>query len=148
MHITSCIIGLFQNLGYSICIYRNNVILRNCVANRAHIINLTVNMFDDVRYHNNSSGVFVQYCKVLKRIPKSIWKPLPEDWIKLNVDASRRHAIRLISLGYIMRDNQAKIIMTKWEQIENCLILVVKCSVAREAITTTIQNQKIIIEID
>lgn len=45
----------------------------------------------------------------------------PEEWIKINVGASR-NTTRLPSRGYITRDNQAKIIRTEGSQIGDCSI--------------------------
>lgn len=44
--------------------------------------------------------------------------------MKINVDASRISQKGLASLGYIMRDNYARVITTKDKQIGDCPILV------------------------
>lgn len=43
---------------WSVWIYRNNNIFRNLHANAAHIINLPVNLFDNMRYYNVVSRIF------------------------------------------------------------------------------------------
>lgn len=77
------------------------------------------------------------------------WNSPPKDWIKVNVDVSRRNTTRLASIGYIMRENQAHIIMAKGKCIGGCHILVVECVTAQEAMATIHKKlQKIFIESD
>lgn len=45
---------------WSIGTYENYVILRNCVAKTAHIVNPVIKLIDDVRHYNISSRFFLQ----------------------------------------------------------------------------------------
>lgn len=46
-----------------------------------------------------------------------------------------RLLIRSASIGYMMRDDHAKIIETKGKRIRDCAFLVAECIVVRETIT-------------
>lgn len=87
---------------------RNNVIWGICDARPAHVITLRVQLFDDMTYYNTTSRIFVQDCITATHTKK------------INVDPSRKLSIKLTSLGYMMTDNHAKIIMAKGKRIGDC----------------------------
>lgn len=53
-----------------------------------------------------------------------IWKPPPHNWVKINVDMSRRISIKSTFIRYVMRDNHTKIVMTKGKPIGDSPILI------------------------
>lgn len=62
------------------------------------------------------------------------WRPLPEDWIKINVDTFGRHRSRSTTIGYIMRGNRPNFIMARNSRLGDCPILVADCETVCEAI--------------
>lgn len=36
------------------------------------------------------------------------WKPPPENWVKTNIDSSKRISTKLAAIGHGMRDGQAR----------------------------------------
>lgn len=46
----------------------------------------------------------------------------PKGWMKINIDAFRRHSTRSVSIGYVTRDNHASH-YGNWKQIRDCFIL-------------------------
>lgn len=90
----------------------------------ANIINLSVKLFDDMRYYNTvsnffSSGLYYRYlCKFHEA--KSDWfdlEPPREHWVEINADASKKLSTRSASVGYVMSDSHSKINMAKEKQI-------------------------------
>lgn len=45
-------------------------------------------------------------------------RPSPEDWLKFNVDASKRHHMRLATIGCIIRDNWSNAIWLRTRNFE------------------------------
>lgn len=80
------------------------------------------------------SGSFQEKCAV-----KLVDPPPEEGWIKINVNASRRHRLVSTSIGYIIRDSNARIIITNNKNLRDCLILVPECKVIRHTIIMTIK---------
>lgn len=68
------------------------------------------------------------------------WEPPPDGWIKMNIDAFRRHFTRYGSIGYVMRHN-VKVIIAKGKKIGNCPILVDEYVVVREVVLMAIQEK-------
>lgn len=68
------------------------------------------------------------------------WRLPPEGWIKINVDVSRRQESKSTTIGFVMRDNNANIIMARDKKIENYCILMAECWVVREAIIAIQKN--------
>lgn len=71
------------------------MILNDCNAKPAHNITIAVKLFDDMRYYNIASRVFVKHCvtgtytsSAKKILINSVWKQPPEDWARTNIDAS------------------------------------------------------------
>lgn len=50
-----------------------------------------------------------------RRIRRSelCWRPPPEGWIKVHMDAFRRQCMKSVTLRYIMRDNRLNVIMVR-----------------------------------
>lgn len=118
---------------------------RNWKDQPAHIINLAVNVFDDMRYYSVVSNLFGQESSTephLKLNRKDhlvlCWSPLSEGWIKINVDVSRRQRTRSSSISYIMRDNEANIIMAINHKLEDYPVVVAECEAVHKAILMTI----------
>lgn len=70
--------------------YKNNVIFRNHSAQSSHIINLTVNLVEDMRYYNFRSRVFGQHSSAgthayfrMRNNVKYRWRTPPDGWVKL-----------------------------------------------------------------
>lgn len=98
-------------------------------AKPAHVISLVVDLFDDMGYYNVVSSFFDQVDGIrkrlnLKKIGRSelCWKPPPEEWIKINMDASRRIGSKSTSIGYITRLNCSNDIMARCKRIGDCPI--------------------------
>lgn len=87
-------------------------------------------MFSNVFGQDNSVGTHA-YVKRRSRVEYS-WRPPPDGWVKINVDASKRHWITSTSIGYVMRDQHSKIIMMESRRIGDCVILMAECLVVRE----------------
>lgn len=62
------------------------------------------------------------------------WRSPPEGWVKVNVDASRRHWMKSTSISYIMRDHHSKVIGIDSKTIGDCVILMAVCLAVHEAI--------------
>lgn len=98
-------------------------------------------IFHDMRYYNIVSNIIGQNSKVnVQRKSKRrerrelSWSLPAEDWIKMNVDASRRQCIGLTSIGYIMRNNKVDVIMATNKILGDYPILMVECEAEPQAI--------------
>lgn len=74
-------------------------------------------------------------------------KPPHEGWMKINIDAPKIQSKAPTSLGYIIKDNQVRIIITNGKQIDDCPIIVAATLSVRETVLMAIQKN-IIIESD
>lgn len=74
-------------------------------------------------------------------------EPTPKTTVKIKVDTSRKYN-KIIKC--VVRDNQAKIIMTKGKHINEYPILVTECFIVQEALMVAVQKnmQEVIIESD
>ena len=43
------------------------------------------------------------------------WKPPPDDYIKINVDASYVESISVASVGVVVRNSSSKVIISSWD---------------------------------
>lgn len=70
---------------------------------------------------------------------KSSRVPPPDEWTKINVEASRRHNTESITIGYIMKDKQA---FPLWllETNGDVYFLVAECLAIREVMVLAIQQ--------
>lgn len=125
----------------------SNTIFRNWKVQPACIINLAVNTIHDIRYYNFFSSMFEQEGnfkdkRLFKRKNQTVHQrnPLPEGWMKTNVDAFRKQSTRSTSIGYIMKDNNYDAITSVNRRLENYSILVAKCETVREAILMTVSK--------
>lgn len=99
MFIINCTIGLSENfqLLFGQFSYRNNVIFCNYSVKPAHIINLTISLFNDMKQYNVASKID-QDClagtnmKPGEELEEFDLEPSVEDCMKLNVDAFRIQA--------------------------------------------------------
>lgn len=78
-----------------------------------HIIDLAIICFNEMRYCNFLSSLLGQnsntgtYAKSMKRNRAAkCWTPFLNDWVKINVDASKRHTIGSTTIGYVMKDRR------------------------------------------
>lgn len=69
------------------------VIFRNCDVKSAHVIHLTVKLFDDVKYYNVASRGSFEEC-IAGYHTNLIGKLSLEDLVKIDVDLSRKHFSR------------------------------------------------------
>lgn len=60
--------------------------------------------------------------------------PLEEDCNKTNVDVSRRHYLRSTTICYIIRDSNARILMTNIKKLGHCPTLMAECEAIQHAI--------------
>lgn len=76
----------------------------------------------EMRYYTATSSIFCQDSVANLRVliwslrescDKSSYNLPSEDWIKINIDASKKQFTASISIGYIMMDNHITIIMKK-----------------------------------
>lgn len=82
---------------------------------------------------------YTAQCKYSRGIShQQRWVPPDKDWIKINTDASRRYDILSITIGYIIKDTEVRVMRTYNKKLEDCPILVAKCEAIREAIVTAI----------
>lgn len=111
---------------WSIWTFRNKVIFRNSCVKTAHVINITVKLFDDMRCYNVVSKIFVHECaagthtKFMKKNRKiRSEKPSLEDRIKINADASKIQG----QLFQLQRDNHSISLFATGKQTGDCVIL-------------------------
>lgn len=112
----------------------NNVIFWNLNAQPAHVINLAVDLFDDMRYYivitrvvgqDNATGSQIKFRRI--RQSELCWGSPPEAWTEVNVNVSRRQWTKSATLDNLMRDNRSNVIIVTSKRLENCPILVVEC---------------------
>lgn len=110
-----------ENLNYYFCMdIQKQYSSRNCDVKSAHIINVVVKLFGDLSYYSVASRIFIHDCSasaqtnsMRKNLTDSSCKSTPKSWVKITVDTYRRHATRLTSVEYVMRDNHVVVIKTK-----------------------------------
>lgn len=80
-----------------------------------------------MRYYRVASSIYVQNCISNdqsyfneKYLDGFDLKQSPEEWVKINGDASSRISTKSTSLGYVMRDTHGK-------PIGDCPILIAEC---------------------
>lgn len=60
--------------------------------------------------------------------------------MKIHIDASRIPSKRPTLLGYSMKDNQARILITKCKKLGYCNIIVAECLAVRETILDDLEE--------
>lgn len=102
--------GLFERV--------EKVIFNKGEVKLAFIINLAVNCINELRYCNFMASLFDQDFSsgnrtklMMKRHTRINWIPSPEGYIKVNVDASKRHATGSTTIGFIGEDNRGVTVM-------------------------------------
>lgn len=118
----------------------------------AHIINVAIKLFDNMRYYNIRNFWSIgTYRNPMKKTQITSIRKLPlEDCVKINANASERHSTRLASKGYVISNNHATIIMVKGKQTEDWPILVAECLDVEEASMMALQEniRRVIIQSD
>lgn len=125
--------------------FRNNAIFRNEKVNPGLVINFTGSIFSDMRFYNVIFYLFEQeseittQCNDIKMSShQQKWVPPDKEWIKINTDASRRYDLQSITIGYIIKDAEARVVRTSSKKLGDCSILVAECEAAREAMMAAI----------
>lgn len=130
---------------WAIWTHRNIAVFKNWKVNPDQVINCAECTFHDIEYFNNVSDLFQQViddrvkCRPNKKNPHNgIWLPPDRNWIKINVDASRRDDVRSSSIGFIMQDYDAGTLMTYGGRLGDCPVVVAECEAIRQAIIKAI----------
>lgn len=95
-------------------------------------------MFHDTKYFSDLSNIFQQdandkdHCRPSRRNPNGRWIPPDRNWIKINVDTSRRDNLRSTTITFIIKDNDARILMTYDGKIGACPVLIAECEAVRK----------------
>lgn len=83
------------------------------------------------------------HCGLSRRNPHNgRWITPDKNWIKINVDASRRDELRSTTIGYIIRDSDVSFLKTYSGKIGDYPVLVVECEAIRQAILEAIRMKR------
>lgn len=100
-------------------------------------------LLEDMRFYNVVASIFGQDGSTKSWTNNQLELRLrapTKGWLKINIDASRRHDLKSISIGLIMRDDQANAIMAQGKRIRDCGTLVAESLAVHEAILKAIQR--------
>lgn len=128
-------------MAWPIWCHRNNLIFKNMDAHPDQVINVVVKLFDDTGYYNIVSGILGKddrtSLQVLHRNHNPMplrWNQPPENWIKINVDTSRRECTKVATIGYVMTESRSNVILRRSKRLGDCKTLVAECVAVGEAI--------------
>lgn len=117
----------------------NNPSFRKPDVKLAHIINLPLDLFDDMRYFKIVSRIFVRismhvHAKSREKIGMiRVRFPLSDGWMKINIDVFKRHSTKSVTVSYVLLDYNARIIIVKDKEIRYSIVVTEYLTV-REAI--------------
>lgn len=66
------------------------------------------------------------------------WVQPDKDWIRINIDASRKYDLQSMTMAYIIRDTEARVLMIYSKKLGNCPIMISEYEAVRCVILAAI----------